>query len=205
MNSKKKKWEIHILKSHLVIFCATIRYEMNKYNDDTSTSCRLKVWPNLNQSYSQTCYHFFHNDVLYCWVLLLFCPPPYKKFTSDQTSKMIRPAWAQQLTMSTVCDEQSPQTRKVLDPSHRQYCQKTLIKTLREITDVNHDGVDATLKTGCQKLWLTVNETKRNSPKLHLQTLRWTQEEAAATQQHIGWGSALSNIPILTTHLRAKV
>lgn len=40
-NSKKKKWEIHILKSHLVIFCATIQYEMNKYNDDTSTSCRL--------------------------------------------------------------------------------------------------------------------------------------------------------------------
>lgn len=42
----------------------------------------------------------------------------------------------------------------------------TLIKILREVSDVNHDSTDARTQNWVSKVWLPVNETKRNSAKL---------------------------------------
>lgn len=64
-------------------------------------------------------------------------------------------------------------------------------KILKEVGGGHHGSTDANIQSEWQKVWLTVNETKRNSTKLHLLTSRWTQEEATATQHHVGWISSI--------------
>lgn len=89
-----------------------------------------------------------------------------EKGATDQTSLNN----SMTLTTSSLCDE--PQTSQVLDPSHLECHHKTLMKFLREVGDVNHDSIDAGTQNWMSNVWVTVNETKRNSMKLHLQNLK---------------------------------
>ena len=114
----------------------------------------------------------------------LFLRPEMSKFRAPFSSKSNRDKGTKWSELN------SPHPLCVANRIHRQVrcriqvisvvpSEDTLIKILREVSGVNHDSTDASSQDRVSDVWLPVNETKRNSAKLHPSDLKTNRRGSA--------------------------